>query len=44
MASSSGLPRDHCVGLISPAINITEPQNTDSPHQVLLPSTSAPPT
>jgi histone deacetylase 1/2 len=44
MASSSGLPRDHCVDLISPEINITEPQNTDSPPQVLLPSASAPPT
>jgi histone deacetylase 1/2 len=44
MASLSGLPRDHCVDLIFPAINITKPQNTDSPPQVLLPSASAPPT
>jgi hypothetical protein len=44
MASLSGLPRDHCVDLIFPAINITKPQKTDSPPQVLLPSASAPPT
>jgi histone deacetylase 1/2 len=43
VASPSGPQTDHGVHLISPAITFNEPQHTDPPPHIPLPSASAPP-